>query len=531
LSDTTLATSHAYLEWITELEWRIVEGPITHDTIANIEVADLKAAENEFNFTLLNATAFRGTVKLHGTSGTDYLYGGSGNDFLFGKQGNDELRGGTGNDTLVGGDGNDLLGGEAGHDVLKGAQEWSAWESGDAEHDTLWGGDGDDQLWAGEGNDTLHGGSGNDLLVGENGYDNLFGNEGDDVMWGDQPEMSLFDGGDLLDGGSGNDTLHGGLGSDMVRGGAGNDLLRGGPHSDVVDGGDGDDHAWGDQETPHAFDGDDRIDGGAGNDVLEGGPGNDLIRGGAGYDRLVSGTGVDTLDGGEGTNFVIGKRIDLMRSRNPNLQNTPGIDYETNLPVSENGEAADGAKEGSTWLETLKSISNALVRWESWKEMIEKLTRGEKVTAAEVGGLIAMTTVDAVYAFTNAPANFKSIMTDVANRRGMFYGDMLSDVVDILKGSEKGTLLETIAKLGVAGFSVYAIPAAHLDVFRYFGVSGWEALKSIAADLGRADLNQALADIKKLAKEAIEVLELKKELEPILKELGLEWKDIEDLFN
>jgi hypothetical protein len=40
-----------------------------------------------------------------------------------------------------------------------------------------------------------------------------------------------------------------------------------------------------------------------------------------------------------------------------------------------------------------------------------------------------------------------------------------------------------------------------------------------------------LADIKKLAKEAIEVLELKKELEPILKELGLECKDIEDLFN
>ncbi len=207
-----------------------------------------------------------GTLVIHGgggahghpvdIGGNDFLYGGNGDDVLDGGVGNDYLDGGAGADVLAGGDGSDIASyadatagvsidlahasttwtGDAQGDTLTSVEQieltgFADVFRGDANANSVYGGNGDDQIYGlggddtlvgGGGNDSIYGGDGNDMVVGDNswhgGDDYLQGNAGNDVLIGGG-------GNDRMVGGTGNDTLYGGLGGDYLIGSEGADLF------------------------------------------------------------------------------------------------------------------------------------------------------------------------------------------------------------------------------------------------------------------------------------------------------------------
>ncbi|TCR67681.1 calcium-binding protein [Bosea sp. BK604] len=166
-------------------------------------------------------------------SGDDLVKGGAGDDVIDGGEGDDALQGGDDNDRLIGRAGDDILIGDAGNDVLVGGED----------NDTLIGGAGTDT--ADYSDDTagvtvdLQSGiatgdeAGRDTL---NGIENVIGGMGDDVLIGDAQVNTLT-------GGEGNDRIVVGAG-DTANGGEGDDTIEvstGGTTAVNADGGEGDD--------------------------------------------------------------------------------------------------------------------------------------------------------------------------------------------------------------------------------------------------------------------------------------------------
>jgi Ca2+-binding RTX toxin-like protein len=134
----------------------------------------------------------------------------------------------------------------------------------------------DDTLTGGNGDDTIDGGDGGDVIKGRLGDDVLEGNVGDDDA----------------NGGDGKDTVSGSGGADVVSGGDGEDAIDAGKGDDAINGGEAGD-------TLAAGPGNDALRGGRGNDDLDGGPGNDQLRGGSGRDDCHGGPGADSFTGCE----------------------------------------------------------------------------------------------------------------------------------------------------------------------------------------------------------------------------------------
>ncbi len=309
---------------------------------------------------------------LTGSKGADFLRGGAGNDVILSGLGNDFLEGGAGDDELNGGDGIDTadyrgatagiwadIGDIDGFDTKNaGIDTYASIENleGSSYNDRLWGnaqgnsingGNGDDIVDGREGDDTLYGGEGRDRLIGNLGNDTLSGGNSSDLLEGREGDDRLF-------GGNGNDNLLGGDGKDMLDGGSGNDTLDGGAGSDIasyynvpgyvwvdlrssvaqdtktagmdtllniedVAGSKFDDRIWGNSGANQllGMDGNDKIDGGDGNDLIDGGNGNDQLWGGNGNDLFLGSNGTDIIRGGDGidtvdySRFKSGINIDL----------------------------------------------------------------------------------------------------------------------------------------------------------------------------------------------------------------------------
>lgn len=166
---------------------------------------------------------------------TTTMLGTTVNDILFGSNGNDTIQGGYGNDTMSGGWDSDLMYGSIGNDRMWGAFSNSPLERlGAPNDDTLEGGHGDDQLYGGEGNDILAGNQGQDFLYGGTGSDSLWGAgrmnvysypDAGNYLFGEADDDSLYggDGYDWMDGGFGDDGLFGGAGYNLLYGGADDD--------------------------------------------------------------------------------------------------------------------------------------------------------------------------------------------------------------------------------------------------------------------------------------------------------------------
>lgn len=93
---------------------------------------------------------------------------------------------------------------------------------------TLWGGAGNDRLVGSAQFDTLlYGEADNDSLVGGNGFNVIYGGNGNDTLVGGNGIDWLFGeaGNDTLTGNGGADKIQGGLGADSMAGGAGDDAL------------------------------------------------------------------------------------------------------------------------------------------------------------------------------------------------------------------------------------------------------------------------------------------------------------------
>jgi Ca2+-binding RTX toxin-like protein len=206
-----------------------------------------------------NDTLFGGSFGHNGfLGGNDTLFGGNGNDSLDGFTGDDWLDGGAGADALAGGDGFDTasyLDATAGIsiDLTKAASTWTGDAQGDvfssierlqltnlddtfrgdANANSVYGGDGNDQIFGGGGDDGLTGGNGNDIIQGGNGNDAIRGDgfagrPGDDYLQGNAGDdvLSGEGGNDRMVGGTGNDTLSGGIGGDYLVGNEGADIFQ-----------------------------------------------------------------------------------------------------------------------------------------------------------------------------------------------------------------------------------------------------------------------------------------------------------------
>ena len=264
-----------------------------------------------------------------GGSAADVINGGSGNDTLVGNpgagsndDGGDTINGGSGDDfidgwfgddVLSGGPGDDQLRGEAGNDTVtyaaspagvnanlttntasgEGSDTFVLVENltgspfrdrfaGDANANTLIGGNGKDGLNGGAGNDVLNGGNGNDVISGRAGDDTIDGGAGTDTVGYEfapaAVNVNLVTG---LATGDGNDTL------------ASVENLKGSPAGDTLRGN-------GSKNRLLGLNGNDRLLGGGAKDVLAGGAGNDRVFGQSGNDRLFGNAGRDRLNGGSG---------------------------------------------------------------------------------------------------------------------------------------------------------------------------------------------------------------------------------------
>ncbi len=201
-----------------------------------------------------------------------------------------------------------ILGGNANPNTLRGGNVG----------DTLSGVAGNDILEGGEGNDNLYGGADDDILDGGAGLDDLYGGAGNDALDGGAEDDRLY-------GGNGDDTLNGGAGVDTLNGNAGADRLDGG--AGVADwvsystsalgvrvnlGRTGTD-AQVDFDTPNLNEavGDilnniENILGSSKGDWLTGNGDANILRGGAGDDTLEGGAGADSylFGSGDGTDTI-----------------------------------------------------------------------------------------------------------------------------------------------------------------------------------------------------------------------------------
>jgi len=340
------------------------------DTIVNIEnvtggsANDTLSGDSNDNTLIGNA----GDDTLRGGGGSDALIGGAGIDVLYGEAGDDSLNGGDDNDTLMGGTGNDTLVGGNGSDwidySLDGINEAVSTDlqrttttqyisasrgndliseienikgtayndsfTGDANVNTIYGGDGNDAIMGMGGNDILDGGNGidtvsyyyqnkinvtlndsgtttvsvwngssyvvedtisnfeningSDVTTASLNADIIYGNSVNNSIWGNRGNDSLFgdEGNDYLDGGSDDDVIAGGIGADTINGGDGSDVLRGGGTSAS-----GSNTADGSSDTIYGGNGSDTIYGMLDNDTLYGGDtltdtATDILR----YDEL-----------------------------------------------------------------------------------------------------------------------------------------------------------------------------------------------------------------------------------------------------
>jgi Ca2+-binding RTX toxin-like protein len=206
------------------------------------------------------------------------------------------------NAVILGGPGNDTIVGGAGADTL------DPGSGGDADRDTLTGGEGEDRVSYGLRSEpvvTSKDGLANDGQVGE----------GDNIA----PDV---------------ERVTGGLANDTVGGGADADVLDGGPGDDTVDGFAGDDELHGDGGLS------------AGADNLSGGPGDDHIHGEAGADTLWGGPGADELLGGTERDTVTYRDepdVTVRLDRGLGSSSEPG-DGDRILQV----ENVDGASQGDT---------------------------------------------------------------------------------------------------------------------------------------------------------------------------------------
>jgi Ca2+-binding RTX toxin-like protein len=291
-----------------------------------------------------------------------------GNDTISGGAGNDTLEGGSGNDRLNGGSGVDMASystasaavkldlakagaqntGGAGTDTLISIESTTGSDfndtlKGNAQANSISGGEGDDTIEGRGGNDTLYGGSGNDTasyasaksgvtvslaLVGtaqDTGgagkdflvsFERLTGSAFNDVLTGDIFNNVLRGGAgrDRLDGDDNNDTLDGGSGKDTIDGGQGDDWASYASATSGVTvnlgiataqntGGGGIDRLI---EIEHLIGSkfNDRLIGNSMNNDLSGGAGKDTLTGGGGDDTIDGGAGDDIMKGGAGTDLA-----------------------------------------------------------------------------------------------------------------------------------------------------------------------------------------------------------------------------------
>ena len=295
-----------------------------------------------------------------GSTGFDTVVGGLGNDVMFGNDGDDDLQGAGGNDFISGGAGNDFLSGGTGIDLVDYATATAGVvvDLSIASVQVIGGGMGNDTLTTFEG---VRGSNFGDSLTGDANDNTLIGGDGNDVLSGaagnDSYYFSDFDGSgvDSVNDASGTDTLIVGRDDEFklptdfsfTRSGnnlvfsheagtpgsenvtilnhftttplenfefsgvsgtvfgftatatSGNDLLIGDLTTVVnADGGLGEDIVVGGNSA-------DSIAGGAGNDFLVGNSGNDQLNGGAGNDEMDGDAGSDTLSGGLGDDIYI----------------------------------------------------------------------------------------------------------------------------------------------------------------------------------------------------------------------------------
>lgn len=231
---------------------------------------------------------------LRGSPFADTLTGNDANNTLIGDAGDDVLNGGGGNDTLTGGAGADVCDGGPGADTISYSGSTEAvivdlmtgtGSGGDAAGDTI------------VNIENVRGSSFNDELAGDANANTLIGGDGDDVLTGRGGDDSFVGGpgADVLDGGDGSDlasyaSATAGVSVSLITGkgsageAAGDTLisierLRGSEFDDVL---------IGDSNNNN-------IVGGAGDDTLIGGNGDDLLTGGPGADVLTGGVGTDTI--------------------------------------------------------------------------------------------------------------------------------------------------------------------------------------------------------------------------------------------
>ena len=313
-------------------------GDAQGDLLFSIEEVDLSYFSDTFRGDA-NANS------VHGGGGDDQIYGLGGDDILLGEYGSDFLVGGAGADTLLGGDGYDTASyrnattgvsidltsastawtGEALGDVLTSIEQFDLSDfadsfRGDANRNTVFGGNGADSLDGGDGNDFLDGGAGADILSGGAGFDTVSYRDatagvgidltkasstwagdalGDVLTSIEQFELSEF--ADTFRGDASVNNVRGDGGDDQLFGAGGDDWLHGGSGNDTIQGGDGNDFLGGDGYNGNS--GDDYLQGNAGDDVLNGDGGNDRMVGGIGNDRLWGGLGGDFLAGNEGADI------------------------------------------------------------------------------------------------------------------------------------------------------------------------------------------------------------------------------------
>ena len=199
-----------------------------------------------------------------GSAFDDILKGDAGSNVLDSGGGIDTLSGGEGDDQYVVSDPNAVVieAADTGYDIVRTSTSYSLSDNveeliytgqlsfigtGNAQNNTITGGNADDSLYGGAGNNSLDGSGGNDHLDGGTGDDTLRAGEGSATLIGGSGNNSLYGSGGnyllggsyLLDGGSGDDTLSVGEGSGTMYGGSGNDVFLQGSGSNQYHGGEG----------------------------------------------------------------------------------------------------------------------------------------------------------------------------------------------------------------------------------------------------------------------------------------------------
>ena len=267
---------------------------VTHGI--DTDAASFTLAPTTQNLIYTGAGDFAGT----GNGLANAITGNIGEDTLTGLAGNDTLDGGAGDDSLIGGLGNDTYVVDSPSDlVVENPGEGTDTElvttagtytlADNVEKMTFTGAGDFSGIGNADGN-TIMGGDGNDTLYGAGGADRLAGGAGDDTYLVDDAGETVSEGGragsDTVLTTLANWTLSGNVenltytGPGFTGAGAGDFTGTGNSLANVIVGGSGDDSLSG-------LKGDDTLMGGAGNDTLDGGAGKDEVAGGLGADRFV----------------------------------------------------------------------------------------------------------------------------------------------------------------------------------------------------------------------------------------------------